>query len=510
MGAKRMWWASAPLFALACCACAGASGPRWVTGPPYFTGAWGQPVVWYTMTPEYFTDPGNLSTYVNHAQADALVAAAANVWNVPTSQLVLSQGGTLAEHVSGANAYLSTNGPVFPADVASSNYATRQIAVIYDADGSVIDMLLGSGASGPLECRQNGVVEDVDSIAPSGNILHAVLVLNGRCTGPAPEQQLQLQYQLERAFGRVLGLGWSQTNDTMFTRATTPTPNQAMHWPVMHPIDVVCGQYTYQCIPEPFTLRDDDVASISSLYPYYWFYSVPTTVPAPGKAWTFLQASEMYGAVSFPSGQGMQGVNVLVQRQQGGWPIPEDWFDVSAVSGYLYQRNAGNPVTGTATDMTASMGTNNPDFEGFFQFGWIPDIDPIGGVHGPMSVVMTTEPVNPLYTGSYAVGPYVTGAVVPSGAPLNVTGNALQPYLYPWSGVPMYVTAQGAAGTCARSGGTEAAPAVMDPSGWWTGGLCARAQAAWSSVPMRGGRTATIEVTALDEQGLATTTKMMP
>ena len=40
---------------------------------------------------------------MNHAAADALVAAAAAVWNVPTSALVLAQGGTLAEHVSGAN-----------------------------------------------------------------------------------------------------------------------------------------------------------------------------------------------------------------------------------------------------------------------------------------------------------------------------------------------------------------------------------------------------------------------
>ena len=50
-----------------------------------------------------------LSSSVNHAAADALVAAAASVWNVPTASLVLSQGGTLDEHVSGANTFL---GPV--------------------------------------------------------------------------------------------------------------------------------------------------------------------------------------------------------------------------------------------------------------------------------------------------------------------------------------------------------------------------------------------------------------
>lgn len=144
-----------------------AGGPRWVTGPPFFTTA-GVPVVWYTNQPLYFTDPGELSSSVNHAAADALVAAAASVWNVPTASLVLSQGGALDEHVSGANTFLSPSGLIFPADVASSNYAAKQIAIIYDSDGSVTDLLLGNGASDPTSCLQNGVTESVDSIVPAG------------------------------------------------------------------------------------------------------------------------------------------------------------------------------------------------------------------------------------------------------------------------------------------------------------------------------------------------------
>jgi hypothetical protein len=141
-----IWW-----FAGAATVWAG--GPRWVTGPPYFTTS-GVPVVWYTNQLLYFTDPGNLSSTVNHAAADALVAAAAAVWNVPTASLVLSQGGALNEHVSGANAFLGANGPIFPADVQSSNYLAKQIAVIYDSDGSVTDLLLGNGASDPSGCLQ--------------------------------------------------------------------------------------------------------------------------------------------------------------------------------------------------------------------------------------------------------------------------------------------------------------------------------------------------------------------
>ena len=292
------WIALALLSALA----AHASGPRWVTGAPYFTAPAGTPVVWFTTHPLYFTDPGDLSTSVNHAAADALVAAAAGVWNVPTSAMVLANGGELGEHVSAANAYLGSSGPVFPADVQSSNYAAKQIAVIYDSDGSVTDMLLGGGASDPTECRQNAVTESVDSITPAGFIQHAILVLNGRCTGPAPEQQLQMQYQLERAFGRILGIGWSQTNDNVFTGTPQPTNNQALHWPIMHPIDIVCGAYTYQCLPQPFTLRDDDVSAISQLYPNITLGNPTAPPPAPGKIWTYTQASVVNGTVTFPTG----------------------------------------------------------------------------------------------------------------------------------------------------------------------------------------------------------------
>src|ERR1017187_24583 len=390
-----------------------AEAPRWITGPPYFTAASGNPVVWYTTTPFYFTDPGDLSANVNHAAADALVAAAAGVWNVPTSAMEVAYGGALAEHVSAANSYLSGSGPVFPGDVESANYAAIQIAVIYDSDGSVTDMLLGGGASSPAECRQNGVTESVDSITTWGTIQHAILILNGRCTGPAPEQQLQLQYQLERAFGRVLGVGWSQTNDNVFTQSPPPLYEQALHWPIMHPIDIVCGAYTYQCLLQPFTLRDDDVAAITTLYPMRVQDQFPSTPPAPGKVWSYLQAGVVNGTVSFPTGEGMQGVNVVLQRQLGSSPIPEGWYDVSSVSGFLYQQNAGNPVTGAASGIQDSMGSTSGQLQGFYNLGWIPEIDPPGASGGQMFAVVTTEPINPLYTGAYSVGPYVAGSVSP-------------------------------------------------------------------------------------------------
>jgi hypothetical protein len=491
--AGRVWVA---VFILLVVQVAWAGGPRWVTGPPYFTTA-GVSVVWYTDAPKYYTDPGSLSPWVDHASADALVAAAAGVWNVPTARLVLAQGGSLDEHVSGANAYTGSAGVVLPADVQASNYAAKQIAVIYDHDGSVTDLLLGVGASDPSGCRQNAVTESVDLISKAGFIQHAVLVLNGRCTGTAPEMQLQMQYQLMRAFGRVLGLAWSQTNDNVFTQSPAPTYQQAMHWPVMHPIDIVCGPYTYQCMPQPFTLRDDDVAALSELY------FIDKGTAAAGKVDTLLNANEISGRLSFPSGQGMQGVNVVGRRLQQYWNIPEDWETNSSVTGFLFRRTSKTPVLREDTLLNGSMGTTDGFYEGWYKLARVPMLP-----GDWQQVIMETQPVNPLYIGQYSLGPYVANTVNPSGLNASqVTGIYPSYSRYGW----IDVTTNGPAGSCnTGGGGTESAPAVVASSGWWTGVLCGYGHVAWSGLAMKAKRSLTVEVTAQDEGGFATTAKAMP
>jgi IPT/TIG domain len=482
------WFAAAaPLWA---------GGPRWVTGQPFFTTA-GAPVVWYTSQPLYFTDPGDLSSSVNHAAADALVAAAANVWNVPTSSLVLSRGGALDEHVSGANTFLGPSGLIFPADVQSGNYVAKQIAVIYDSDGSVTDLLLGNGASDPTGCLQNGVTESVDSIIPAGLIQHAVLVLNGRCTGPAPAQQMQLQYQLMRAFGRVLGLSWSQANENVFTGSPQATFNQAMHWPVMHPIDIICGPYTYQCMPQPFTLRPDDLSALAQLY------YIGQGQAAPGKTDTLLNASQLSGRLFFSDGQEMQGVNV-VGRRWAQFTDPsqaENWDTVSSVSGTYYRQSNGNPVTGPDTTMAGSQGTSNSFHEGYFDFARVPMLPGSWQL-----IILETEPINPLYTGQYAVGPY-TATVQPSGSNLSLVEGLFSSYQAAF--IDFHIS--DSANICnTGSDGIEAAPAAVAASGWWPGLLCGYGHSAWSSLNVKANRSLTLEVTAQDERGFATTVKARP
>jgi len=486
---------------------AGAAGPRWVmpptfSGPPPYVFQSENFVIWYTDQPVYYTDPGDLSAWVNHAAADAMVAAAAGVWNVPTSRIVVQQGGTLDEQVSGGNVYAGPDGLVFPADVQSSNYAAKQIAVIYDRDGSVTDLLLGGGASDPSECLQNAVTESVDSITAAGKIQHAVLILNGRCTGVAPEQQLQMQYQLERAFGRILGLGWSQLNDNVFTGTPQPTLAEAQNWPIMHPIDVVCGPYTYQCLPQPFTLRPDDVASITTLYPV-----TSSSAPA-GKQPYGATGSEMEGKLYFPTGQGMAGMNILLRRNK----LPEQLVDaydaVSVVSGALMQEPRGNPITPNASGQTGSETSPYYDVSGYFRFFYIP----VAAGHTTQDVLLRTEAINPLYTGQYAVGPYTASTVAPSGNSVTWRRNGLTlSWGYPYFNAPYQLPVPNAASTCATSGdGTETTPSHPASGGWWNGLICAAGHTAWTGLTVQANRSLTVEVTALDEQGLATVSKARP
>ncbi len=201
-------------------ACAG--GPRFVAGSTYFDPATkGQPVLWAGGAITYFTDQGSLGSTVSNAEANQTVAAAAAAWNaVATAGVHLVRGGSLAEDVSGSNVMAATDGVTLPADL-ESNAITTPIGIIYDADGFVIDAFYGTGASDPEDCHDTGVMSIVDNFTTSANIAHALILINGRCTGTA-DQLMQIQFQLIRAFGRVLGLDWSQANDAVLFSSHPP------------------------------------------------------------------------------------------------------------------------------------------------------------------------------------------------------------------------------------------------------------------------------------------------
>jgi len=481
------WWSAFVAGLLMLCGGGYAATPRFVASTQW-TNA-GKAMGWYRSDVQYFVDAGPLSASVDHATAVAMVDAAARVWNVSGVPFTLTNGGGLAEDVSGDNVYLGSNGPVWPADAAKTNYGAKQIAVVFDADGAITDMLLGSGASGPTSCRTNGVTESTDLFIQPGKIAHALIVINGRCSGTTPEKQLQLQYQLMRVFGRVAGVGWSQLNDNVFTGTSAPTYQQQLHWPIMHPIDVLCGLYTYQCLPQPFTLRDDDVAGLRLLY---------ADLTRSDTAW--LQPS---GTLSFPNGQGMAGVNVTVERNYrwGGYGT-EPFQDASAVSGMLAAGDRGNPVTGSSGD-TAGVNGSTVANAGYFVFGGIPPLAQFPNT----SLYYSTEPINPLYVGNYAVGPYRVTAPAPSGTPLNALAYSLTPGYVGNFGLVM---ADATRDCITGADGTESQPVQVQSDGVWSGRLCGVGHSSWATFAVRAGRSATVEVTATDETGAATASKAMP
>jgi hypothetical protein len=477
-----------------------AGGPRFVTGTNYQTGyIGGQSMAFYTPNVLYYTDPGNLNASVTHAQADAMVAAAAAPWNVSVALLTLAQGGTLNQHVSDQNSYFTGTSFVFPADVQASNYLSKPIAVIYDTDGSVTDMLLGSGASDPTACRHNAVTESVDGFGTE-TIQHAVILLNGRCVGSTPQQLLQMQYQLERVFGRVLGLAWAQVNDNVFTVATPVTAGQAQNWPVMHPIDVICGTYTYQCMQEPFQLRPDDISSLALLYP------VTADNIVPGKTLTIAADSvSVEPVLYFPDAQqGMDSVNLVIQ-----WGVSDRFLNsfqtVAAVSGANYQRNGGNPVTERIVPQSDAAGApyNGWD-EGVAMMGRLP-LDFSTGL--PNWALISVEPINPLYSGEYAIGIY-------EGSPLSMTGTAWVPNGWfetgNWNWEFNMLSLNEPPNCNPGNDGVEYIPVPIDPSGWWTNLLCGPGHVSWLSATVKPGRTWTLETTATDESGAASVQKMRP
>ena len=476
-----------------------AGGPRYVTGPPFFTGPAGVPIGWRQANLAYFTDPGDLSASVNHAAADVLVANAMSVWNVPVARITVSQGGVLAEHVNGTNVYLSGAGLSWPSDVESANAAAIAVAVIYDRDGSVTDTLLGAGASDPAGCEENEVTHTVDAFDPAGYILHAIVILNGRCTGPKPEQQLQMQYKLERAFGRVLGLAWSQTNDNVFTGSPQPTYEQANHWPVMHPLEILCGAYSYQCLPNAFTLRPDDVAGLVSVYPI-----VNGIMPPAGKVGSLAAATSAAGYSLFPDGEGMAGVNVLLMREPSFTVSKEGWYEVSAVTGSRFRRSGASPFIAPGTDAQASMGAIAPNQRGFVDLAYADLITP----GFSQNEVTSTEAINPLYIGLHSVGVYAAGIVAPAGSPqapltwLQVAAGVNLPLLFLFPDAPV-ACGDGADGTLTQ-------PMEAPASGWWNGLICGYGHAAYAALQVKAQRSLTIEVTALDESGLPTMKKAMP
>ena len=488
-------------FLIASAVASRAGGPAFVAGSGYNAGVEGQPLVWANGSVQYFTDQGNLSPILTGAQADTMIATAFTTWTSLTGvALTVSQAGHLAEDVNGSN--IETNGEgvvTAPADIAPSATSTP-VGIVYDYDGTVTDAILGEGAGDLADCFTNAVYGGPDNFSATGNIVHALVVINGICA-TASTQLPDVQYRLVRVLGRTVGLGWSQANLNVITQNPPPTQADFAGFPVMHyedPMDCVpitiCygGTFGGALGNNTFTPATDDMDSLLRLYP-------ASNNPQP--------SGRIYGNVYFTDASGnavqpMQGVNVVARLMVNGQPSRQRV--ASSVSGFLFCGNAGNIIDGylDAKDLPYSRwGSNDPSLEGFFDLGQL--TIPTGQTAAQYQLAV--EALDPAW--SMGVEPYGPKQVTPSGAfaPIVVTvtngSNAEQDILMLQSEI---------AEEHPGSGSTYKNPATLPQGGAWGSWISGHGSVDFFQFTAQANRTASIAVTALDESGQPTETKLLP
>ena len=469
-----------------------AGGPAFVAGSGYNPGVEGQPLIWAGGSVQYFTDQGNLSPILTGAQADSLVATAFGVWTgVSGVALSAAQGGHLAEDVNGSNIEINANGVITaPADIAPSSTGTP-VGIVYDYDGTVTDALLGEGAGGLADCFTNAVYGGADNFSMGGNIVHALVVINGVCAATSARLP-DVQYRLVRVLGRILGLGWSQANVNVQTRNPAPNSADYLGFPVMHFLDSTSCVPIALCYPNPGVPALDDMDALARLY------------PSGGSPQA---AGRVYGSVYFTDTLGnavqpMQGVNVVARLMVSGEPSPQ--YVATSVSGFLFCGNAGNIIDGYLDPgglRYDRWGSNDPSLEGFYDLGQLP----IPAGQTVAEYQLSVEALDPDW--SRGVEPYGPTQVAPSGAfaPFVVTvsngSNAESDILMLQDEIVQ---------THPGSGSTYANPAALPQGGAWGSWISGYGSVDYFEFTAQANRTASVTVTALDEAGQPTESKLLP
>ncbi len=225
-----------------------AGGPKFIAGTSFFNPAvLGQPLHWANGQLNYYVDQGPLSATVTNQQATAMVDAAAALWSaVPTAAVTLTDMGPLNEDVNGSNIAVNAAGQITePSDVTPSatNYP---LAVLYDADGSVINALSAPPPATPPAARTTASTSGSTTSTPTPPS-PTPSSCSTASAPPTPTCSQMMSFELERAFGRVLGLDFSQVNPGALTSAAGGT----LGWPVMQPLSGLCGAQRRRLHPQP-------------------------------------------------------------------------------------------------------------------------------------------------------------------------------------------------------------------------------------------------------------------
>ncbi len=289
--------------------------PVWAGGPLYVTGPdanqEGRPYRWNLLPIPYSTDRGELGNQSN-AQANTLVSEAFQIWqSVPTASIRFQNAAPLSYDVTGNNiiefmtAIRGCGSPTQPTN-----------AIVYDVDGSILSAL-GMDNNSTLGFSEPLCMNDEE-----GAFTRSWIVLNGRYIDGQPDSPSHSSMELDEfkgvfthEIGHMVGLDHSQINLNCLTGSSCPAED-VKGLPMMFPILIDEAEAT---------LKRDDIAALSALYPAANFAS---------------STGRIRGRVFFADGKTpAQGYNVIARRE--GDPRATA---VSSVSGYLFTAAAGNSV----------------------------------------------------------------------------------------------------------------------------------------------------------------------
>jgi hypothetical protein len=296
-----------------------------------------------------------------------MVDAAAALWSaVPTAGVTLTDMGPLNEDVNGAN----IAGELGPAD----HRARRRHALGHQlsARRDLRRRRLGDRrdlrrhASQPTSCQNNGVYVWIDNVNPDATIAHGVICSTASAppTPHAPDDELRAGARLRPHPRPRLRAGQSrrahQNGEPAARRAGRSCSRSA----------AFCGASGGDCIPNPTVLRYDDIAALNRIYPI----TAANLASFPGKQLTAANTVSIQGTVTFRTGYGMQGVNVVARPlDANGNPLYQ--YTVTCRLRRALQRQPrqsrhrmddanGNPLT--------MWGSNDPALQGFFDLSGIP------------------------------------------------------------------------------------------------------------------------------------------
>jgi hypothetical protein len=256
----------------------------------------GVPYKWSTSAPiPYKIDQGGLGG-IGNAAATTLADDSFDIWrDVAISNIDFANDGQISEDVAG---------PVFTGDESASEFLTKcntegnyldhvfmdvdgaprnvgsETEILFDSDGSIIDCLLGQGASDAvLGFASAGAFNENTMTITAG-----IAIINGK-----DADAIQVQATMTHEFGHMLNLQHSQLN---FGEAFDSNDLNDNVVPTMFPF--LLGDAS-----EGFSLTPDDEFSIAYLYP-----------DSTGLA----SKGSISGHVVRRTGEGVRGVNVICRN----------------------------------------------------------------------------------------------------------------------------------------------------------------------------------------------------